>query len=867
MTFLTSYAIDNFWCNPKQAKQSIYNLARLTPVQGAMNTYQVLLRTIALPSVGPDVYHIFSVGQINPTLLNIITQEPDWVYQSWSTMSSAMNSSNLFVDIYNSNGIHVPRFDVYYRVTTTRDLIIAIKQNSNIPINYETDAVYLRLYSNAWYNETANAGISLYTEGKTYTNVNDILTLQTDYNTYAAKTGAVYCYVNGYLVDAIDLINISVGDSAEFIYDASIKNVITLPVSNLQVFTSILDSKNKYLVHYSTVQENTIDYVGDIDIYIVNPFATNKYKGVYYHKNAIDSYRQVTHKDYAICVDYYDVIATSFQTAVGIATIPDINNLNLMIYIRNSGYNHSLVHENNRVNELYKMSDENVMGALVGINSTVNVWSAPQLENSTYVQVMSSKITDINDLLIQTALGYNAYSKLVADTPSIVTTNSGQLIASVPTGLQTSYTSFEYDVNGSLLGIYAGEVGNTYNVVNASCTQVEMMYGSFSSNPDVYFGTTTVDIPLNCNYRVYLNTIANGVIGPTWTDITGTSQYSYANGVVTWTGNTTNSSYLMVRTDRTILVNQYSILPQDGIISFSFEETGMMHGSPATTYVMPVPMGDMEILLNGKSLVEGIDFIVNWPVICINNKTALVQPASTTYQNVTVRWSGFCDSSLNYRKYTDSGFIADNSFSNDYRYDVMDDSVNRIVVGGKYITRATLGIVDTTAGVAVNSGYNGLPYSIKKPLIPIQNLISTDLLSYNSASVSIDTEVQNYLSTYLTKLTETVTPIPQLYQVISPFITKILWMLVNKEVDVSGITSTMTDNEILAWCKPYESWLQFDPIYNTNQLDPRFVVIVPVNINNTLSLPVVLYSFMMSVVRLYANGLINLASYLNITPI
>ncbi len=864
--FLVNYAINNFWCNPTQNNSVIFNLARLTPATGAMNYYSVLERTMPLPT-NSEYYHLFQIGQMNPSFIGLIEQSPEWTYDSWQPIYNAINNLSTFIHIYNELGIEIPKTDVFYRYTRNRDLILAVRYNLNIPVLYGSENIYIRLYSNAYFQLSSSAGEALVYNGATVTNTTEILNLQTIYNTYASMPGYTFVHVNGILVDILDMINVSLGDTVEFIYDPSVKRVLTLPVNSLQVYDSVLDSTNKYLIHDALANNDTINYVDNIDVYISNPWATNRFQSIYYNKNNVNSHRMITHRDFGIVVSYFVHQATSFQN-LSSKQITDINNLNIQVFIRKSGFNHSLVFENNRIGELYKLSDTAVIGAMVGVNSVLANWQAPTLENSPYTAVMSMYQNQITDLVVQNALGYNAYSKVVADTPSPSISSSGQLVAYVPSGLQNNYTAYEYNSSGVMLGYGQGNAGDTYNIKNANTAYVEMLYGESGSTPSVFYTESTVVIPNNCNYRVYSSyTTTTGIIGSPWEDITGSNQYAVsvtAGGTVISLSNTTSGQVLMIRTDIGLLNYDINMVPVDGVLEFTFSENGSMPNK-ISPYQLPVPMSDLDIFLNGYSLIEGIDYIVNFPNVVIINKEYLAQPADVTSQYIHVRWNGFCNSNLTYNSAVDTGFIADSAFSNNYKYDVMDDSVCRFIVGGRYLTREQIGINDTEAGVSVNSSLNGQPYCLKKPMVPIQGLIGTDLLSFISASKAIDAGVQNYLDEYLTKLSEPLMSIPAQYTVVSPFIVKILYLLKNGNIPYSMFSPTMTDNDIINICKPYEGLLAYDPITLANTIDPRFAVIAPSILNTTVSLLQWQYSFLLRVVGLYAKNSVDLSAYITIS--
>ncbi len=861
--FLVDYAVYNFWCNPKQDKQGIFKIARLTSVFGVTNYVQILGRTLAMPSKN-DTYHVFQIGQLNPGIIGLMTNDPYWSYDDWTSLSQTINALPLFAQLYNQNGLQVPRYEVFYRFTLTRDLIVAVKANKTLAVDYGNDDFYLRVYSNAFF-QTYNAPVNLFTSGGFMGNTQAVLDLQVLYNQYAAMPGGVFCYCNGFLIDSISLITVPVGSTAEFIYDASIKHTFTVPMATVQSFQSTLDDKLKYLLHDPLSVNTTINYQDDIEINIVYPNAGH-YTGLFYLRNAPDAYRQVTHRDYAIGVDYATAIQTYLQNQSSLG-ITDLNQLSFEVRIRKSGFNHTLVHESSRVQELYKLTDDKVQQAMLGLNSTNVIWQAPILEASLYTQVMRSSASALNDTLIQNTLGYNAYGKLVADIPSPVYTQSSQLLANVPAGLQQSYCAYEYDAQGYLLGYTNSLSGGQYVVQNGLCTQVEMLFGQGGNLAPAYFGTTQVVFNTSVNYRVYRSALTNtNISDEQWVDITG-SDYTVSPTGITWSSPVAGQ-YIMVRTDERIVNYDLNLLPQDGLLYFTLSEMQNRDGNEQN-YTQNVPMRDIVLFLNGKSLVENIDYTVNYPVVTLINTAYLIQPANSTPQYIHVRLSGFCNSDLTYAPALETSFIADGAFANSQQYLSIDDSVVRLSVGGSFMTQAQLGVQDNIAGVEVNPAFNGLPYSLSKPLIPIRGLLGTDLMSFMQASRSTDTAVQNYLTQYLNKSDNTLQSIPALYPVLSPFLCKIIYQLINNEAaNMALITQNMTDNQILTFCKPYEEWLPFDPITQPRTIDPRFVMIVPINANTAVELPLLQYQFILRVISLYAkNPVVSTASYIQLKPL
>jgi hypothetical protein len=68
---------------------------------------------------------------------------------------------------------------------------------------------------------------------------------------------------------------------------------------------------------------------------------------------------------------------------------------------------------------------------------------------------------------------------------------------------------------------------------------------------------------------------------------------------------------------------------------------------------------------------------------------------------------------------------------------------------------------------------------------------------------------------------------------------------------------------VLALCAPFEHLLRFDPINTDNGFDLKFVKIVPHRNNTITTLTLQQYRLLTRIVKLYADGLIDLASFVN----
>lgn len=859
--FLLDHAIKNVWCTPEQDNQLIFCAHRVTKTTGELNRFKLMNRRVNLPTQGKR-FHVFQVGQVQPKMTGLLSLNPQWGIEKWIQFSEAVNTLKLFTNIYTSPGIELPRFKTYYMFTVDRDLIFAVEEDKNYPIQFSEDKIYVRLYTNAYFQSSrADASLEyLHCEGIVVKNTNDILFFQLAYAAYAAKDGYTFAYKNGLLVDGIDLVNIAVNDTVEFIYDSSVKRVVTFTVADLKTFNSTLDSKYKYLLHHTDALNDTIDFHDDIDIHILHQQAPGRYRGYYYHRNLEDSHRMVTHRDYSIAVDYVNYIAGYLNQAVS-ATPIDYLQLKVQVKIRDSGYQRPLIFDNSRIFELYKLPNPKITQAMVGIDAVVDEWKAASLEASFYTALMREKrFSNINIEMIQKGYGYNSISKLVGDTPTKTVLKSSRQSANLPYNLYENCTVYEYDADGTMLGYHSHSLGNDYECVDNNARMIEVISGDGSNKPDVTFGTDNIPLPIYDNYRVYSCHYVNGVPDEVWTDVTGSNLYTVVNNTLVW-GVSDYSQYLMVRTDTKFLAYDIPLLPVAGTLYFTFSELENRTGI-YENYMLPVPLGELDIFLNGRSLIRGLDYIVHFPKVYIINKKHLVQPANSTIQNIHVRFTGFCKSDLSLDAIEDYGFVEHGFLSNNNRFDIRDDKVLRITMNGGLKHRDDLLFSELHDGISVVNPINGNPYQIKDIVVPLKQLVNENTYSLRDKSIVIDKKISDYMTIKLPQpLRSTVSSITERYPIISPFICHLVNDMASGQIDSIDMISPLTDNRILEICNPYEFLLKFDPISLENNLNDHYVIIIPHNLDMTINLTIYQYRFLLRVMKLYCRGLVDLSSF------
>ncbi len=856
--YLLQHARETVWCNGDQDHQLIFAAHKITPDIGVLNRFSFMNRLLTLPSLGKR-FHIYQIGQIHPIAVGLISRYPLWTTEKWWSFKDAINTSKVICNLYNNDGINLPRYKSYYMFTRERNLIVAIEEDLRYPVDYINDILYLRLYSNAYYESLRADAVEdyIHCEGRIVTSITDILSFQMTYEQYAAKVGHVDCYKNGLLIDSISLSTIDVNDSVELVYDSSVKRVVTFTVNQLSTFLSTLDNKYKYLLSYDSIGEQVIDYQDDIDIHILHQVGIG-FTGNYYHRNAIDSHRMVTHRDYSLVVDYFTFIATALNDLLAQGTL-DIRNFKIQCTIRHSGYERPLIFDHHRIFELYKLSYTKRLQAMVGINATVDVWKAASLENSAYTQIMRSEYLDITPGLVETAYGYNGISTLIANTPSHTVLNSGLQGSPLPYGLHENITVYEYDADGLMIGYHTQTQGYEYTTSNLDTRLIEAVVGRGTYQPDVWFGTDGIALPVIDNYRVYMCYLVNDIPNEQWVDITDSPLYTVVNNTLTWSGSETDQ-YLMVRSDATFLAYDLDIRLVRGIFFFTLAELEERFGV-VDNYTLPVPLGQLDIFLNGHSLIEGIDYVVDFPKVYILSKKFLIEPIALADQHIHVRFMGFCQSDLKMDVIEDTGYIEHGFLSNNNRHDIRDDKVMRIVVNGSTKHRDTLVFSEQHDGISITNPINGYPYQIKDIVVPMKQLTQGNTYTLREQSIAIDTAISDYLTIKLPQpARDALNAIVELYPITHLFIAQILSDVITDIITPDDVNRLLSDNDIMSICKPYEYLLTLLP----DTLKPQYTLFHPTTHNTNVEVTVYEYRFIQRVIDLYCPGL-SIASFVTIT--
>lgn len=852
--YLVNHAVQNVWCNPKQDLQVRYQPQRITSPRGVRGRIAHMWGSITMPTA-TDVYHVYQIGQYAPTLLGLNPTR-----NVWRSLAALMNEEFLFAELYTLNGIQLSRFNSFVLVTAEKNVLVAVREQKKI-VDLKDTAIFLRLYSNSFFESVRSDGYAhqILCRGNRVTTPQQALDLQRDYLELKSRpVGYTWLYVNGIYRGDYPPSDYQAGDFVEYVYDSSVKAVKEFKVSELETFDSVLDSKRKYLLHYPGAQVGgvSIDYRDDIDVYLIKRGTGNRHTGVYYHKNNDDALRQVTHRDYAIGVDY----VLYYQQAMVAKGWTDINDLTVQLCIRHAGYQRPLVFEHNRIQELYKLPEADRAKAMVGVEATVPYWQAATLENSDYIKIMDARKRAIDADLVKDAYGYNALAKLLGDTPQKVENHAGRRVITLPYGTQVDSTAYEIDAAGKLIASYIHTSGYEYTPFNANCTLVEMIVGRGGSKLDMVFNTQDVPVNPKLSYRYYVAPIAHGVLqNDKWVDVTGDhTKYDIINGKVRWYVDLTYNA-VCVKSDAYFLNYELSLPVNNGVLKFSVNGS-VTDAGVQKTQVLYVPPGRLDIWMNDECLIENLDYFVQWPEVVIVNKLHL---SATSNQKLRIRGTGFCNADMSRQPPKEAGFVRWGKLSRNNRFDLRDDRVIRLVVGGRTYHRDDVRFTEGDPSLWMDNVDNGAPYILDDLIVPLRKAVSEDTYELRAKSLVVDQAVSDYLTL---KLPEPVPsnpdPIQERYAVFSPFAASIMYDLLTERLSTEGFRGHYSDQDVRNYLASYEPLLAYDP--TRHELDLTHVAVHPHDRYTVVELDAYQYFLLNRAIKVFLEDKVDITRFVRI---
>jgi len=379
---------------------------------------------------------------------------------------------------------------------------------------------------------------------------------------------------------------------------------------------------------------------------------------------------------------------------------------------------------------------------------------------------------------------------------------------------------------------------------------------------DEVYGSNDIILDPAADYRFYTTPIDNGLPTNIWTDVTGSGAYVITNNVLVWNTDPT-LFYTMVRSNLQILAYDLMLIADNGLVNFSLT-TEQTRNNVTSMWVMQVPMGELDLFLNGYSLIENVDYIFKFPEIVIINinylQDILIKP-----QKITIRYTGFCNKDLSSDIVADIGFVEYGLLSYNNVFNLRNDRVVRTTVGGAYYASDQLKFAESNGGSLIPNVLNGMPYSIRDVIVPLRGFGTTDTYTTKATSSVIDKSVSSYLTV---NAPQPIVPNPNVVFPIqitySPFCCKLIYDLKNGTISDPRLLQQYNDIVVAEICAPYTYLLPYDPANPANNTNTNYVRILPHYLPNFITVNIYQFKFLNRAIALYLNNSVNLNNFVSV---
>ena len=850
---VVQYVEDNLWGNPEENHQHQVKLVRVTDDYGVSMNYSYMGKWRALPKIN-TFYHVFSAGGLHPGFWNfrntMLYRNP---LDRWINLGALCKVRGEQLDLYNAAGFQYSRSHCWVMVTYDGLVLIAVQKLKIYPLP-KTDDFYFRCFTPSLavdYGQVAldETGNPFAYQTLTFEGNSEVALFTARYNFFKSKPGFTGLTHNGAYYDGspAELI-LQTGDVVEFWHDPTVIRVERYNYSDLKDYYSTLDQQRKVILHPpKQAGDFTLRYFDDNDYYVVGP---NK-RGLYLHRNSESTIRQLTHADVSI--------ADSAVRSAGnhLADLADTSKVKILVLVRKTDWEYQWPDEHQRIKYLYRFDDTGIVRAMTGDRATVPEWTADGLESGAVMSLTRSQYPAVRRENSGLALGYNAATRVVSETPVRAPYIPGGRGVDVPATYRKSFSVWEYNADGQLLGFYNKSNALYYSPVNPQCAMVEFVLGQAGRRLDYIVTKDDVAVDLEYDLRVYTQpwNVNLGQLTGVPRDVTGDSSvYTFVDGKVHWVGLDKVNARGLVVSNSACLGYQFQLDHIDHSLSFALTEIYEPGG-----LISPTEFAQVDVWLNGHPLVDQVDWIYKNKSCYIINKEFIVAGPQT----ITVRAHGLHETADGPKFETELGFIDGGVIGRFGRYNLRRDRVTRTVINGALYLTDEVPRAETTAPTDLLSELNGKPYMVKHVYCPIKFVEPYQNYPLYDRSREVDRRVSEYMTLWLPKPTPGVVPnLQDKYRLFSPLMNALVNGLINRLITLPSKAAgdtVFTEQSIRDTVNPYLWWLSVDPIHL--KFDQRYFAVTPFANLGTLTVTANELLFLQQVNESYLDSVCVLEGY------
>lgn len=813
---LVQYTDRALWGNPELDHQFQVNMERLSTELGYIKNFNYMGKWRSLPK-SDRFYHLFTIGGLHPGYWSFRekfrTRNP---LDRWVRADDVAVVHGIQLDIYNQLGRQFPRAKAYILMTYDGLVLMALEKLTVFPIAI-TEKYTFRTYNptvmvDKFSRVTDPTANPFAYETMTYENTAELQVFQGRYLTLKAKPGYTGVFHNGrFTTKAPNALTLSIGDEVEIWHDPTVKAVKSYRYGDLLDFYSEMDKKRKLILHPPKTDDWTLRYFDDSDFYVLG---TQGY-GRYFHRNSETAIRQLTHNDVSISDD---------QIKVHVARFPDLEKLpdfQILEIVRDTTWKFNWPYESQRIHYLYRMDDAGILGAMTGTNATLPEWTASQLEQGPVQNLVKAQFGTINTEMSKEALGYNAMTLAMSETPLRVPADLAGRGMLIPPTYFGDFVAYEYDNQGLLLGYYQFYNQHYYTPRSSGCVMVEFVPGTVSRRFNYQITNQSVPLIENVEVQVYVGrwNIINNKFSGDLTCVTGTDVYEIVDGVIQFKKLDTVNQRALVMFNDVFLGYQFSLEHIDHSVNFSL--TDVYDDGRLPTNFIPA---QVDLWMNGHPLIDNVDWFFDQGKFYVHNKEFLKDGA----QNLVVRAHGFHADLKNPKVETELGFVEGGVIGNTSRYNVRDDRATRCVINGRLFLTKEVPDAERQPAADLFDELNGRPYMVKHTYTPVKYAeVYNNHPLYDEAR-DLDQRVSDYLTRFCPKPIAQVQPnLQDKYRLYSPFLNQIVNGLLNHVIVLPTLEAgkVFSDQVVYDLCAPFKGWLDYDPAQR--KFDPRYFAIAP----------------------------------------
>lgn len=789
-------AVKNIWGNPHGDYRSIFKAARISNVLGSQESVKMVTESVMLPLPGVS-FVVYTLGNPNTGALGLDTSR-----LGWYNLDKLFENEKINIRVY-IKGRSVIRSRTYINFMLDGTILIAIDRVVHVKLFSFKDDLFVKFYSNIHFNQPDTNTNAVLKSIVISEDLSQYLEFVTNYNVLNSKL----LYLNGLLLlnGIPERSKLVVGDYLEYFDDPYVVDIQSSKLADLNTYQSSLDRNMKVVLSSDLIVPAI--YVDDIDFFVSGIRSSDNLRiGVLFPRNNPGLIRQLTDVDYGL--DSMQVSSIVNDITNFIDTGDSLIDIELHMLLRDNGEHRANSIDSNRLKYLLDTDTEIRLQTLTGINSNLALWRASELENSVLNKWIGN---DAIDLTLDNLKGVYSRDGAISvlervyirpgddeyRLPNTIGSRGGKfiklkdtIIPSIEVYDNLNHTNEVVDsVNDTAFFIPGSSINESLDIYipagSASDTLIEKDLGVL-----VYYRNDTL--------------------------ITGRSSIDYdlvdtENGTnVVWRGN-------IVNYDRYIrIANRSSIFT---ITLNANEVTNGINVYQDTDYINDVGLSTLMVWLNGRYLIETLDYVLINDTIFI---TYLEDNLSGEYI-VDVIYTGLPNKSLKHEPPTDWGWILYGYAKYNEQYDLLNDRNKIFFVDGYNVSVDNFNTLENTN----TSHTDGNTYCI----IKYPTYIREESINEHCDSISVDDDkelmVSNYLSSMLpADILGWNIDIPSKYDVHSIYLDKVISDILDYTFQ---ITVNMSDTALYLKLAPYEYLLKYDvtqTIYNESseflEIYPRF---------------------------------------------